>query len=165
MTVLIVPETRTVTRLTSALTIPRPLDETFAFFADARNLEQITPPWLNFQIRSGIDDDGRTYEGQLIEYQLSLHGIPIRWRTEIQRFDAPHSFVDRQLRGPYRNWEHTHSFLQSTVDPNATEMFDTVRYRVPGGRLTAPLIDNLLVRRDVRRIFEWRETQILDLLS
>ena len=137
--------------------IPRPLDETFAFFARAENLEAITPPWLRFRI---LDKPDRLQRGALLEYRLRLFGVPVGWRTEITRWRPPHAFTDVQLRGPYRLWEHDHRFA---AVPGGTTMCDHVRYRVPGGPL-APLVD-VVVRRWLRLIFDYRARRLADLLA
>ena len=86
--------------------LPGTPDEVFPFFAEARNLEAITPPFLNFHVVSA--DEMRV--GALIEYRLRLHGIPIRWLTRIEEWEPGVRFVDAQIRGPYALWHHTHEF-------------------------------------------------------
>lgn len=129
------------------LWLPRPRSEVFAFFADAANLDRLTPPWLGFRILTPPPIVLR--QGALIDYRLRLHGLPLRWRTRIEVWDPPRRFVDLQLRGPYRLWHHTHTF---TEQGGGTLCRDVVRYAVPGG----PWIDRLFVRRDLRRIFAHR---------
>lgn len=147
--------------LRASTTVPRPLEETFAFFADARNLERITPPSLRFRIVSDVGD-GATHEGMLIDYRLRVRGVPIGWRTRITRFDAPHAFVDEQLRGPYRLWRHEHVF--EADGPDRTLMVDTVEFVPRGGRLIAGIVDRLFVAREVRGIFAWRARALAELL-
>lgn len=130
--------------------IPRPIDEVFAFFSDAHNLEAITPPWLGFRILS-VSSDSIT-EGTEIRYQLKLHGIPIPWRTEIRKWNPPHRFIDLQRSGPYKLWHHTHTF---EAHGNRTRMIDVVRYTLPFGIL-GRIVHALKVRGDVRRIFAYR---------
>ncbi len=130
------------------LWLPRPRPEVFAFFAEARNLEAITPPWLKFEVLTPAPIEMRA--GTLIDYRLRLHGIPIRWRTEITLWEPPVRFADTQLRGPYRLWVHTHTFEEKD---GGTLCRDDVRYAVPGGAL----IERLFVRRDVERIFAHRQ--------
>ncbi len=136
--------------------VPRPLEETFAFFADARNLEAITPPWLGFRI---VEAPRQLERGSLLHYRLRLFGIPIAWRTEISEWRPPRSFTDRQLAGPYPLWEHTHRL--NTVR-GGTEVHDHVRYRVPGGPL-APLVARV-VRRWLDEIFDYRARRLAELL-
>lgn len=133
--------------------IPRPLQDVFAFFAAAENLEVITPPELGFEIVTPAPIV--IAEGTLIDYRLRLFGVPFRWRTRIARWDPPHSFTDEQVKGPYRTWVHTHAFR--AVD-GGTEMTDEVRYQLP----FAPLGDLAypLVRLQVRRIFAFRNRAI-----
>ncbi len=139
--------------------IPRPIEEVFGFFADARNLEEITPPWLGFRILD-MDSDPIS-AGTEIRYRLRLHGIPIHWRTEIRHWDAPYRFVDVQRSGPYKLWHHTHRF---EAHEGRTKMIDVVRYRLPFGVL-GRLVHALKVRGDVRRIFDYRRQRIHELFA
>ena len=97
--------------------IPRPIDEVFAFFSNARNLEAITPRWLGFRILT--PEPIRLQQGTEIQYRLTLRGIPVRWTTGIRIWDPPSRFVDVQLHGPYQLWHHSHRF---TSDGAATRM-------------------------------------------
>jgi ligand-binding SRPBCC domain-containing protein len=134
--------------LNVALWLPVGRDEVFSFFADAFNLEAITPPWLKFSVLTPGPIAMRA--GTLIDYRLRVHGLPLRWRSQITVWDPPFRFVDEQRRGPYRRWIHTHSFEE--ID-GGTLCRDEVHYAVPGGRF----IHWLLVRRDVERIFAYRQ--------
>lgn len=128
-----------------------PLERAFDFFARARNLETITPPWLGFGMLT--PEPIEMCEGALIDYRLRLHGVPVRWRTRIEAWEPPRRFVDRQLRGPYALWEHTHTF-----EPDGTEavvMEDRVRYALPFGPL-GRVAHVAFVRRDLQRIFDYR---------
>jgi ligand-binding SRPBCC domain-containing protein len=142
-------------QLSARLFVARDLDSTFAFFADAGNLQHLTPPWLDFAVVTPRPIAMR--RGTLIDYRIRLHGIPIRWRTEIVEWAPPHRFVDLQLRGPYRLWEHTHTF---TAGDGGTYVEDTVRYRPLGGALV-----NLFVARDLDRIFRYRQAETLRALD
>lgn len=136
--------------------VPRSLDDTFSFFADARNLDRITPPWVGFRILTPDPIDMRV--GTLIDYRIRIRGIPIRWRTRIIHWDPPHSFVDFQVKGPYRWWQHQHRFERCA---QGTRVIDTVEYTAPFRRLTHPL----LVDRDVARIFEYRAEALMHALA
>ena len=136
--------------------VPTSLDETFAFFADAWNLERITPPILRFRIITPAPITMRV--GTLIDYRLRLRGVPVRWRTEITAWDPPRSFTDTQLRGPYRKWVHRHDFVE---EDGGTRVDDTVTYAVPGGAL----VDRLIVRPDLDRIFGYRRRAIREFLG
>jgi len=92
--------------------VPVPIEEAFAFFADARNLEQITPPWLRFRI---VEAPEKLGPGARLRYRLTLFGLPIGWRTEIVTWNPPRGFVDVQQRGPFLLWEHTHRLSRSRV--------------------------------------------------
>lgn len=136
-----------------------PRKEVFDFFADAGNLERITPPELNFRILSEQPIDIR--QGTLIEYKLRLRGIPINWKTEISVWNPPHSFTDRALKSPYRQWNHRHTFTE--ISENRTEVEDEVRYRLP----LEPLGDLFywLVRRELNHIFDYREKTVKEFFA
>ena len=134
--------------------VPVPLETAWAFYASPHNLQAITPPWLFFRIENTPEE---LAEGSLLRYRLRLFGVPIRWLTEIRSWDPPHAFVDVQLRGPYRVWEHTHRLV--AVD-GGTEIHDRVRYQVPGG-----VVADLVVRRWLKAIFDYRAKRTSELLS
>lgn len=133
--------------LTTEQWLPQRRDALFPFFAEAENLEKITPPFLGFRILTPGPIQMR--QGTIIDYRILLHGIPIRWRTEITVWEPPFRFVDTQVRGPYRQWIHEHTFEELE---GGTLCRDRVDYRVPGGAL----VHRLLVERDVRAIFAFR---------
>ncbi len=141
--------------LTTHLVLPRAREEVFAFFAHAGNLEAITPPELRFRIETPLPIEMR--EGALLEYRLSLWGMPIRWRTRIALWDPPHRFVDEQIAGPYAQWIHTHT-LTPTADGEGTAIDDEVRYRLPFGTLGDAA--HPLVRVQLDRIFGYRQEQV-----
>ncbi len=139
--------------------VDKPLDDTFAFFADAHNLDRITPPFLHFEILTPAPIDMQV--GILIDYRLRLHGIPIRWRTKISVWQPPHRFVDEQIRGPYKRWIHTHDFEEHGVQ---TIIRDRVDYASPGW-IFEPLLHYLFVGRDLDAIFRYRQERTLELLG
>ena len=134
--------------------ISAPLPEVFSFFSEAQNLDQITPPWLHFEVLGQTDP--KLKNGTLIHYKLALHGIPLNWTSLIEEWRPPTLFVDVQLKGPYQLWRHTHAFEPRD---GGTLIKDTVRYAVPMGTL-GDLCAGWLVRRDVNRIFDYRAKQI-----
>lgn len=129
------------------LWLPPPPEELFPFFADAANLDAITPPWLHFQIVTPPPIVMR--EGTLIDYRLRVRGVPLRWRTLIKEWQPPHRFVDEQIRGPYRQWLHEHTF---EPHDGGTLARDRVRYAVPFDAL----LHRWLVRPDIEKIFRFR---------
>ena len=140
--------------------IPRSRTETFAFFCDAFNLEQITPPFLKFRVTTPRPIQMAT--NALIDYELKLYGIPFRWRTVIETWHPEELFVDRQLKGPYALWHHTHTFEE--IAPNKTLMKDRVLYQIPFGifgRMTHPLF----IKRSLKTIFDYRAKATAELLG
>jgi ligand-binding SRPBCC domain-containing protein len=134
--------------------------DVFPFFADARNLQAITPPLLRFEVVTPGEIAMRV--GALIQYRLTLRGIGINWLTSIQEWDPPHRFVDQQVRGPYALWHHTHDF-EAVPDGEAGEatlMRDTVRYAIGFGVLGAAAA-RAFVHRDVASIFDFRREAVV----
>lgn len=142
--------------------VPCPRAQVFEFFADAFNLEAITPAFLRFHVVTPAPIVMRA--GLVIDYRLRLRGVPIRWRSEITSYQPPVRFVDEQRRGPYRVWHHEHIFEDVPPGPGqpaGTLVRDVVHYAHLGG----PLVHRLLVRPDLERIFAYRQHRILELLS
>ncbi len=134
-----------------------PPHEVFPFFADARNLEAITPPLLGFRVVTEGPLEMRP--GALIQYRLKLRGLSLDWLTRIDEWEPGARFVDSQLAGPYRLWHHTHTFERQG---GGTLMRDVVRYALPGwplGEVAAPL-----VRRELAAIFDFRRDTVARLL-
>jgi ligand-binding SRPBCC domain-containing protein len=139
--------------------VDRPLEEVFDFFAEAHNLERITPPWLSFQVLT--PDPIEMGVGVLIDYKLRVHGLPLRWTSRIEDWEPGRSFVDRQLRGPYGLWHHRHTFAQHG---GGTVVRDEVDYAMPFGAV-GDLAQSLFVRRDLERIFTYRHEAVPRLLG
>jgi ligand-binding SRPBCC domain-containing protein len=136
--------------------LSRPRDRVFDFFANAHNLEILTPGFLRFEILTPSPIIMR--EGTLIDYRLRLNGVPVRWRSEITAWDPPHRFVDTQRLGPYRWWDHEHRFEERA---GGTLMTDRVEYGVLGGAL----VNSLFVGPSLRRIWSYRALMIREHLE
>lgn len=133
-------------RLIASARLPAAIDRVFEFFCHAENLQALTPPWLHFEIRSPVPIVMN--QGAVIEYRIKLHGIPLKWRSEITSWDPPRSFVDTQVSGPYRRWVHTHRFRSV---PGGTMVDDLVDFELTASRLIGGL-----VAHDLRGIFAYR---------
>ncbi len=131
--------------------LARPVDELFAFFSKAENLQELTPGWMKFRILTPLPIEMKV--GTLIDYRIGVHGVPMRWRTLISDWQPGVRFVDDQLKGPYLKWHHTHTFEAGEKDGVAgTWLGDSVRYRV----LMGWLVHGVLVKRDLQKIFDYR---------
>lgn len=140
--------------------ILRPRSETFAFFADAFNLERITPEFLHFRILTPAPILMRA--GTLLEYRLSLFGLAFHWKTLIEQWSPEESFVDVQINGPYSLWRHTHTFEE--IGKDRTLVRDHVEYQVSLGMI-GKLANALFVARTLEKIFGDRERMIDQLLA
>jgi ligand-binding SRPBCC domain-containing protein len=138
----------TIREFKTEMWLPLVPEELFPFFANAGNLNIITPPWLHFRIITPQPIEMRA--GTVIDYKLRLHGLPLRWRTVIKEWQPPHRFVDEQVRGPYRRWIHEHRFEPRN---EGTLVRDMVQYEVPLDFLS----HRLFVRRDIESIFAFRQ--------
>ena len=132
-------------------TLERPIAEVFEFFSDAHNLVMITPPQLRLEVLTPAPIE--MLPGTRIDYRLRLHGIPLRWQSEITEWNPPHGFADEQRRGPYRLWRHTHTFDETE---NGVVVGDSVAYAVWGGGL----VNKFFVRPDIEKIFAYRSKQL-----
>lgn len=139
--------------------VPRTLPEIFEFFSRAENLEVLTPPWLKFKILDVKPQ--RVQQGTLIDYSLRIHGIPVRWTSEIIEWEPPHRFVDLQLRGPYKLWRHEHRF---ETCQGGTLISDTINLALPLAVL-GRLAYKIKVESDVKQIFAFREKTICNLFG
>jgi ligand-binding SRPBCC domain-containing protein len=142
--------------LEARLWLPQSPEAIFPFFADAFNLERLTPPWLKFELRTPRPIE--MCAGLLLDYRIKLRGIPMGWQSEITAWDPPRRFVDEARRGPYRYWRHEHVF-QPTEGGTLVE--DRVEYDVPGGAI----VHRLAVAPDLRRIFAFRQDVLRDLFG
>lgn len=145
----------------TSLFLPLPRERVFSFFADAHNLEAITPSFLRFHVVTPRPIAMRP--GAMIDYKLRLHGVPMRWRSEITAYEPPRLFVDEQRRGPYRVWHHEHVFEEAPAvgdQPAGTNVIDRVTYAHFGG----PLIHKWFVRPSLEKIFAYRQAKIRELL-
>ena len=145
--------------LTRKLTIDLPIEKVFGFFADAGNLERITPPELSFHIAT--PQPLNIQKGTLIDYQLRVRGFPIKWRTEISEWNPPVLFVDQALKSPYTQWIHRHTFTE--IEKDKTLIEDEVKYRLP----LEPFGDlaHWFVRRELDYIFDFRQKVVLEILQ
>ena len=146
-------------RLARRQYLEHPLDEVFAFFAEARNLERITPAWLRFSVQT--PDPIEMAGGTLIDYRLQYHGVPVGWTSQIEVWEPERQFVDRALRGPFALWHHRHRFQASG---SGTVVDDEVHYAVPFGAV-GELAHPLFVARDLDRIFRHRHRAVEQIMS
>jgi uncharacterized protein (TIGR01777 family) len=138
--------------------LPLPVDQVFSFFSDVHNLERLTPDFLRFHVRA-VDTE-EVGEGTVVDYRLRLHGIPLRWRSVIEDWSPRRRFIDRQMRGPYARWVHTHEFESYE---GGTLVHDRVRYALPFSPLS-DLVVGGMVQRDLDRIFAFRRRSLEELL-
>ncbi|HEY5367975.1 MAG TPA: SRPBCC family protein [Hanamia sp.] len=133
--------------------LPIDISKAWDFFSDAKNLSVITPPEMDFKILTDLDNKA-VYKGMLIDYTVKpMLGIPVHWQTEIFEVDKPVRFADRQLKGPYKIWEHTHTFLEKD---NGVLMRDHVKYELPFG-LIGRITHSIIVKKKIEQIFSYRK--------
>ena len=142
--------------LKTELWLPRPRATIFEFFSNPRNLQRLTPPWLDFEILTPALIEMKI--GTVFDYRLKIRGVPIRWQSKISVWEPPARFVDEQIQGPYRLWRHEHTFHDQS---GGTLVGDRVEYSAPGGWL----VQKFLVGPDLERIFEYRHKTLMDLFN
>jgi ligand-binding SRPBCC domain-containing protein len=140
--------------------IPAHVDRVWAYFADPRNLNELTPPDMNFEIVAG--GDVCIYEGQLVEYRVEfIRGLRSLWLTEIAHVREGTYFVDEQQIGPYRFWYHEHKFESQD---NGVKMTDHVTYSVPFGML-GDTVNQVWIQGRLADIFDYRRQKIIELFG
>jgi len=139
--------------------VPRPIHEVFGFFSDAKNLELLTPPHLKFKVLNSSTDSLQA--GTLIDYKLQLHGIPFRWQSLIGEWNPSTHFSDTQMRGPYKKWHHTHTFIEQD---GGTLIRDHALYRLPFGVL-GDTVSYYFVKKDLEKIFSYRIAKTRELFG
>jgi ligand-binding SRPBCC domain-containing protein len=133
-----------------------PILKAWEFFSSPVNLPLITPPELDLKLAT-IPVAPEIFEGMIIDYRLRpLFGFPVRWKTLISKVNKPYCFVDKQLTGPYRLWEHTHHFQESS---NGVIIKDEVRYKLPFG-IVGLAVHAAVVRNRIKKIFDYRREML-----
>jgi len=135
--------------------IPRPLDETFSFFKEAKNLELITPPYLHFHVLS--QSTPSIQEGTCINYLLFLRGFPMWWQSKIIEWEENKQFIDVQCKGPYKKWEHRHIFKEVN---GGTLVRDEISFEVYLERFFLSFI-----KKDVEKIFAYRMKKLKEIFE
>ncbi len=135
-------------------TINRPIEEVFAFFSKAENLNLLTPEKLRIKILTPLPI--KMSKGTLIDYKIRLGGLPFKWRTEITLWEPPVKFIDVQAKGPYKVWIHEHLFR---ANGSSTVMIDKVDY-ISKGWFLEPLINRLFVQKRLEEILDYREKKL-----
>ncbi len=133
---------------------PKSLEKVFNFFSNEKNLEELTPPLLNFRV---VDKSTKTLqEGTKINYKLKIHGVPTKWTSLITNWNPKKEFADVQIKGPYAKWFHRHLFKELA---NGVLLEDKVVYRLPLARFGANIM-HWLIRKDIEKIFTYRRIKI-----
>ncbi|HVX48955.1 MAG TPA: SRPBCC family protein [Chitinophagaceae bacterium] len=136
--------------------IPIDIDTAWAFFSNPGNLQEITPPDVDFRVTSKYLDS-TMYPGQVIEYKLKpLWGISFYWMTEITHVNDRKFFIDEQRFGPYTLWHHQHHFA---VIEGGVEMTDFVHYKVPAWFI-GDILNAVVIKKQLGKIFSFRFTAV-----
>ncbi len=139
--------------------LPISVSKAWDFFSSPKNLSKITPPEMDFKILTQLEDK-EIYEGMLIDYTVKpMLGIPMHWQTKIINVKSLEVFADTQLKGPYKLWHHTHTFIEKD---GGVLMTDVVNYELPFGIL-GDWVHSLIVRKKIESIFAYRK-QVLEKL-
>lgn len=133
-----------------------PLEQVWEYFSSPENLNELTPPNMGFEILSKRPI-ARMHKGQEIEYKVRpVLNIPLYWRTRITEVKDLVSFVDEQLKGPYKLWRHTHTFVEKD---GRVFMNDKVEYALPFS-IIGHLTHSLYVKARLKEIFDYRYQKV-----
>jgi uncharacterized protein len=130
--------------------IDAPVAKVFAWHAGNGAIQRLTPPWaplvLKWRQGNGIE------KGVRVGFEMRVLGIPMDWEALHIDYRENQLFKDRQTKGPFAVWEHTHLF--SSDGPNRSIMEDQVAWQLPMGFLSRPFQGH--VNRELGRIFDYR---------
>jgi len=135
---------------------PTTKDKIWDFISSPKNLKDITPDYMGFDIISkGLPE--KIYGGLIIQYNVKpLLGIKMNWVTEITQLKDGEYFIDEQRFGPYKFWHHTHRI---NIIEGGVEMLDTVHYSPPFG-IIGSMANHWLIKRQLKEIFEYRRVKL-----
>jgi ligand-binding SRPBCC domain-containing protein len=141
--------------------LPITVSEAWSFFSSPKNLSLITPKFLDFKIITNLPERN-IYKGMKIDYTVRpLLGIPVHWQTEISDVEEKWKFTDKQIKGPYKIWEHTHYFFKTD---KGVLMRDEVNYKLPMG-IAGKLMHMLVVKKKLRKIFAYRRKTLTKIFN
>lgn len=136
------------------------IEDAWEFFSSPHNLKDITPDYLGFEIQGNLPS--KMIEGLEIEYKIKpVFRIPMRWRSQLTDIHPPYSFVDTQLSGPYKYWEHTHKFEKNN---GFTIVHDIVKYSLPLG-IIGEIVHALYIKNKLKKVFNYRQQRLEDLFK
>ncbi len=129
------------------------IESIWKFMSSPKNLDEITPIWMNFEITSK-NTNQNMYPGMIITYNVTpFLNLKMVWITEITHIEDHILFIDEQKIGPYKMWHHEHRFEQ--VDDGIL-MTDTITYVPPFG-LLGMLANHLFIKKRITKIFDYRK--------
>jgi ligand-binding SRPBCC domain-containing protein len=131
------------------------------FFSSPYNLAELTPKDMGFVVTTKSLPEN-IHEGMIIDYLVSpIMGIPLKWQTKITQVDFQKSFTDFQQKGPYKLWNHQHTFIPNR---DGVLMIDKVEYELPFGPL-GTLAHQLFVKKKLENIFNYRYATLEKLIN
>lgn len=147
--------------LKRTIKLPITVEQAWDFFSNPKNLKEITPDYMGFDITSEFLKE-KMYPGMIITYKVTpLLGIPMKWMTEITHVEENKFFVDEQRVGPYKIWHHQHHFK---AIEGGVEMTDVIDYVIPLGFI-GRMVEPILVRSKIKEIFDYREKKMDELFG
>lgn len=168
-------------RFQSEQWVAAPLEKVFAFFADPHNLARIMPPGLGTRLvklnlvppprSQGPSPASRQrMAGAGTEMTVSFRVIPYvpmhdKWIVQITEFSLNEYFHDVQKQGPFRRWEHTHTFEARTVSGcEGTLVGDELEYEVGFG-VVGKALEAVLFQRIMRSTFRYRNQALEEIFA
>ena len=132
------------------------IETVWDFFSSPGNLDIITPKNMGFDIKTPKPLP-KMHQDQIIEYTVRpILNLPIFWRTKITEVDDKKSFVDEQIKGPYRLWRHKHTFKETN---KGILMSDDLQYALPFGPI-GQIAHTIFVKGRLQEIFDYRYEQV-----
>lgn len=141
--------------------IPAPQEEVFAWHTRPGAFDRLSPPWDSAKVLhyGGIRD------GERVILRVNAPW-PRKWIAEHEDYIEGLQFKDRQIRGPFPKWVHTHR-VETALDgdPRTCQMHDRIEFKLPAGPLGA-IAYKFFIRKKIQAMFDHRHaTLIADLVD
>ncbi|RPJ17700.1 MAG: TIGR01777 family protein [Desulfobacteraceae bacterium] len=139
--------------------IRAPVEEVFKWHSRQGALERLSPPWDPVRV---IERKGGINKGARVVLEMKAGPFPYKWAAEHTDYEENRMFRDRQVRGPFSSWVHTHSFEPDANDASFFE--DRIDYALPFYPF-GQMFGGASVKAKLERIFRYRHATTVEDIS
>ena len=129
--------------------MPATADQVYEYHARPGAFERLAPPWQKLRV---LEETGDVTGGR-ITFAVWFGPAKRLWTAEMGSSIPGRQFVDRQVSGPFKAWEHTHRFVP--VGDERSELLDHIEFSLPVGGVT-DMVGEGPAGRALSRLFVFR---------